>query len=93
MITDTSVEKSIHEIAYYITCRGLQTPAIFALEMLRPFAGSFLLTAEALSPLFFAALGQERSRRLFDLLSDRGAIDVLLALIDDSRGAEERLHG
>lgn len=75
-------EVVIEGIADSITRRGLGNCAIFLLESVKPlnFVGSQLMYA--LGPVANLLFNQEQWEKLANTLEDRGAIDVLIARLE-----------
>lgn len=75
-------DRLLSAAAAAVASRGLQTPAVFALEMHRPFG--FLASQGALlfGPLFGPLVGIDRVHRFARLLAEPGAIDDLIARIE-----------
>lgn len=82
-------EKLLDDIARAVTRRGLETPALFALEMHRPFA---FLASQGLivsAPLLAPLLGLDRMQNAARLLREPDAVEALIQRITE-RGANGR---
>lgn len=82
-------EALIGRIIDFIARRGLQTPALIALEMHRPLG---FVAAHAImvgTPLVAPLLGLERLQGFARLIREPGAIDELIARIEASASARE----
>jgi len=76
-------ERVLNTVVEAVARRGLQTPAVFALEIHKPLG--FLASQGMLvfGPLFFTPLlGVERVQRLARLLGEPGAIEELIRRIE-----------
>lgn len=74
----------VEDLVAFIERRGLHQPAIFVLEMLRPFAGSLALVTEGFAPLLGLCFGAGAMRQLQSLLEDREQRELLLSRIEES---------
>ncbi len=92
MNTDAAVDQSVRQIARYVSCRGMETPAIFLLECMRPFSGSMALAAEAFIPVLSVMFGEARLKQLQMVLANHDALTHLVTLLEEARSAETT-HG
>lgn len=77
-------EHLLDDLAGAVARRGLQTPAILALEMHRPLAFTLSQGLIAFGPLFGPLLGIERMQRAARLLGEPGAVDALIRRIEET---------
>ena len=78
----------IAKVASAIIQRGLRTPAIFMLELHKPFATLLHSLATFSQPIIDALVGQKFSQHLIVLLGSRQAIEALIVAIEsDGVGA------
>lgn len=92
-LTPEEREKAIDAIVRRIRRYGLETPAIFFLEMHRPLAGFAGLASHAVTPLFGAFMGMELTEKYAALIGDRTAIDEIVSRLDSLReGPAEAGH-
>lgn len=73
------VEKAAQEICR----RGMQTPAIIALEMHKPLAGILAQTSIITAPMIVPFVGFDRFNDYSRLLSKRENIELLLVKIEE----------
>lgn len=78
-------EELLDRLADAVARRGLQTPAVLALEMHRPLAFIASQGLIVAGPLLGGLLGIERVQRVSRLLREPGALDALLARIENAR--------
>ncbi len=86
-------ETLLARIADAVTRRGLETPALLALEMHRPAA---FLASQGLivfGPLLGPLLGLERMQNVSRLLREPGAVDALIERIEEKARAREAAAG
>jgi len=76
-------ETILNGLAAAVARRGLQTPAILALEMHRPLAFTLSQGMVVFAPLFAPLLGLERMERAARLLQEPDAIDALVERIEN----------
>lgn len=69
-------------VADMVAKRGLQTPALFALEIHRPLAFIASQGMLAFAPLMAPLIGLERLQQVSRLMAEPGAIDDLIARIE-----------
>ena len=72
----------LERLAEGIARRGLEVPALFALEVHRPLAGTLAHGLIGLTPLLGPVLGAERLTAAARLLAEPGAIDDLMARLE-----------
>ena len=82
-------EALIGRIAELVVKRGLEVPAIMALEIHRPVAFVASQGLIVLGPLLGPLLGLERMQNVSRLLREPGAIDALIAHIEDCSEARK----
>lgn len=82
-------ERLLNTVAAAVQRRGLQTPAVFALEMHRPLGFIASQSLIALTPFLAPVIGLEPMQRLGRLLAEPAAVDALIARIE---GRGEVLH-
>jgi len=75
-------ERLLAAAAEAVATRGLQTPALFALEMHRPFGFVASQGALLFGPLFGPLVGIDRVHCFARLLAEPGTIDELIARIE-----------
>jgi hypothetical protein len=76
-------DRLMDAVAAAVAQRGLQVPAVFALEVHKPLGFVASQTLLVFGPLFFAPLlGIERTQRLARLLAEPGAIEELIRRIE-----------
>lgn len=80
----------VARVAERIVSSGLEVPAVFFLELHRPFGTIFYHGALLLTPLAAPLFGIERMQHLQTLLADRQSIDRLLEAIEDYTVAKRR---
>lgn len=85
-LTPEDREKAIEAIVSRIRQYGLQTPAIFFLEMHRPLAGIAGLAAHAISPLFGAFLGMDMADRYVSMIDDRDTLNEIVSRLGSDTG-------
>ena len=78
-------ETLLGKIADAIRKRGLQTPALFALEMHRPLGFVASQGILGLIPTLGPLLGLERMKQAGRLLADPAAIEALILRLEDQR--------
>jgi hypothetical protein len=81
-LTPQERERALEAIASRIRRYGMETPAIMFLEMHRPLSGLAGLASHAVTPFFGAFLGQAQVERYAGLISDKTAMDELIARLD-----------
>jgi len=87
-LTPEERDRALEEIAQRIRRYGLETPALFFLEMHRPLAGLAGMASFMVTPLFGAFLGLNRVERYASLIGDPDALDDLIARLDAARDAK-----
>lgn len=85
-LTPDEREALLNRIAGAVTRRGLETPAIFALEMNRPVTFLASQALIVLGPLLGPLLGLERMQNAARLLREPGAVEALIQRIEEGRG-------
>lgn len=83
-------ERLLNEVAAAVAKRGLQTPALFALEMHRPLAFTLSQSLIVFGPLFAPLIGVERMERAARLLREEGAIDALIERIERTQPPQQQ---
>jgi hypothetical protein len=83
-------EALLERIAGAVAARGLETPAVMALEMHRPFAFVASQGLIFFGPLLGPLLGIERMQNVSRLLREPGAVEALIRRIEDRAAARER---
>jgi hypothetical protein len=78
-------DRLLDAAAQAVRKRGLEAPAIFALEMHRPFGYLAAHGALLFAPLLGPVLGIDRLRTLAQLLSDPAAVDSLIVRLEEAR--------
>ncbi|MDX1934341.1 MAG: hypothetical protein SFU56_17195 [Capsulimonadales bacterium] len=82
-------ERLLRSVAEAIRRRGLETPAVLALELNRPFA---FIASQALipfAPLLAPLIGIDRLQEVGRLLAEPGVTDELIARIESARPETE----
>ena len=72
----------LDRLADGIRARGLQIPALFALELNRPLGNTLAHGLVGLTPLLGPVLGAERLDTAARLLSEPGAMDELISRLE-----------
>ena len=78
----TGANELVPRIARKLVDAGLEVPAVFFLELHRPFGTIFYNTALLLSPAAAPFFGTERVKTLQELFADGENIDLLLNEIE-----------
>lgn len=91
-LTPEERDRALGEIVARVRRYGLETPALFFLEMHRPLAGLVGLASFAATPLFGAFLGLDRVEKYAAMISDPDALDDLASRLDAAR-TEKRTAG
>ena len=86
-LTAEERERLLDDVAGAVAKRGLQTPAILALEMHRPLAFTLSQGMIVFAPLFAPLLGVSRMELASRLLREPGAIDALVERIESWKPA------
>jgi hypothetical protein len=81
-------ERALDEIAARVRRYGLETPALFVLEMHRPLAGIAGMASFMVTPLFGAFLGLDRVEKYAAMIGDPDALDALAQRLDAARDAK-----
>jgi hypothetical protein len=84
-------DKALDSVVRRVRRYGLETPALFFLEMHRPLASLAGMASFMVTPLFGAFLGLNRVEQYASLIGDADALDTLIARLDASR--EEKRAG
>jgi hypothetical protein len=84
-LTPEERERAMDEIVSRIRRYGLETPALFFLEMNRPLAGIAGLASFMATPLFGAFLGLNRVEKYAAMIADPDALDALARRLDEAR--------
>lgn len=86
MIINNQLESSksaqIASIAELIAVRGMTMPAIFFLELHKPFSTLISAAITFSQPLIDALMGRQRARELIELLSSRESIEALIVALE-----------
>lgn len=88
-LTPDERERILDAAAEAVVRRGLQTPALFALEMHRPFGFVASQGLIVLGPLLGPLVGIERLQNAARLLREPGAFDAIITRIEE-RSAQGR---
>ena len=72
----------IDQVARAVIDRGMEMPVLFALEMVRPFAGSLSIVSEAFAPFLSVFLGAKIFPSLIQVLRDPDALALLVERIE-----------
>ena len=80
-------DRLLNSIADTVVGRGLQTPAILALEMHKPLAFVASQSLIVGTPLLGPLIGLERMQRLSRFLAQPGSVDDLVARIEQRTAA------
>jgi hypothetical protein len=83
-------ERLLDKLAKAVVGRGLETPAILALEMHKPLAFLGAQTLIVATPMLGPLLGLERMQTLSRLLNEPGSVDALVRRIDEVSAARAR---
>lgn len=83
-LTPEERETILNEVTEAVARRGLQTPALFALEMHRPFAFTLSQSLILSGPLLAPLLGIERMERAARLLREPGTVELLIERLERS---------
>ena len=85
------VDGFLQECAIAIRERRLAVPAIFLLELYKPFANLVRESLRVIAPFMLPCVGAGRTERLISLLDDRHNIEKLLCLLEaDIPAAKEK---
>lgn len=77
----------IDQVVRAVIDRGMETPVLFALEMVRPFAGSISIVSEAFAPFLSVFFGPKIFPSLIKILRDPNALGLLIDRLEgDSHG-------
>ena len=76
----------VAQVASAIVKRGMSTPAIFMLELHKPFATVLSALASFSQPVIDAIVGPHFSRQIHSLLGSRDAIEALIVAIELNQG-------
>lgn len=80
--TEEETVRILGALAEKVRRRGLQTPAILALEMHKPLASFAGCSAIALAPFLVPLFGYDRVHEATRVLSRRENLDKLIEMID-----------
>jgi len=83
-LPESEREQLLNDLANAVARRGLQTPALFALEIHRPLAFTLSQGMIVFGPLFAPLIGMERMERAARLLREPGIIDLLIERIEQA---------
>ena len=86
-LTPEERETILSQVADAVAKWRLETPAVLALEVHRPVAFLASQGLIALGPLLGSLLGLERMQNVSRLLREPGAVDALIARIEDQAEA------
>ena len=78
----SKADDSIEKIAKKIVSLGLETPALFFLELHKPLYGVFYNLGLVAAPIATPLFGAERVHSLQDLLSDQKNVEALIKKIE-----------
>ena len=81
-MTQTTEQPNIDALAKRVSELGLEMPAVFFLEMHKPFASLFYHTSLFFEPLAAPLFGTERYTQVKDFLSNRDNIEQLISSIE-----------
>jgi hypothetical protein len=84
-LTPEERDRALDEITARIRRHGLETPALFFLEMHRPLAGLASMASFVVTPLFGAFLGLDKVERYASMIGDPDALDALVERLDSVR--------
>lgn len=87
-LTAEERDRALSEIVARLERYGLETPALFFLEMHRPLAGLAGLASFMATPLFGAFFGLDRVEKYAAMISDPDALDDLAERLDTTRAAK-----
>lgn len=82
-LTSDEREKLLDTAAEAVVRRGLETPALFALEMHRPLGFIASQGLILLGPMLGPLLGMDRMQNASRLLREPGAVDALIRRIEE----------
>ncbi len=75
-------EEIIEKIGQRIFDMGLAAPAIFLLEMHKPFVGIFSVVAQGFSPILLLFLGKQLAEELKEVSLTRDSLEALIVAIE-----------
>lgn len=84
-LTPEERDRALDEVVARVRRYGLETPALFFLEMHRPLAGLAGMASFMATPLFGAFLGLDRVEKYAAMISDPDALDALAERLDAAR--------
>lgn len=82
VLADSGVEPALRRVAAKIVAARLEVPAIFFLELHRPFTNLFHTGTLLLQPIGTPLFGVERMHKLEQLFADPKNIERLIELIE-----------
>lgn len=77
------IQDICQDIAYSISKKGLAVPAVFFLEMYKPFVGVFSCCAVIGEPLLKIFLGNEKTQATLKLLEQRENVETIICKIEE----------
>ena len=92
-LTPEEREALVDRVAEAVVRRGLQTPAVFALEIHRPVSFVASQGLIVLGPLLGPLLGLERMQNASRLLREPDGIEALIRRIEERAEAREAARG
>jgi len=78
-------EQLIQDLAQGIVKRGMEAPAIFALEMYKPMAGVLYNFSIAVFPMLSAVLGLEKFKEAIQLMKSPELIEKLIISLEKTK--------
>ena len=81
----------IEEAASWIIARRLHAPAIFLLEMIRPFTGGIALASQGIAPLLSFLIKPKNLTSFSELMESEAGVTQLIFLLE--RSQEVCRHG